>query len=156
MIRHRFVSLLGCCSLALLAGCASVHVPTTVETPGMPNPEQALQQSIQRVDAEMGELGEMNPTAGLATPPVVPAELERTVSFSFNGPIDRAITKLAAAIGYTAYVTAPVNAQPLNIGVNVSDVTYYDLFWTIGDQAGTRATVEVDPVHHQVQVIHHV
>ena len=156
MVFQRLLTFASCCVLVLLAGCASVHVPTTVETPGMPNPEQALRQSMQRVDAEMAELGQMNPGAPQFASPVVPAELERIVSFSFKGPIDKAITELAAAVGYTAYVTAPANAQPVQIGVNVSDVTYYDLFRMIGDQAGTRATVAVDPLHHQVQVIHHV
>jgi defect in organelle trafficking protein DotD len=156
MIRHRLVPIGGCFALTLLAGCAAIHVPTTVETPGMPNPERALQQSIGRVDSEMAELGQMNPMASQALAPVVPAELQRVVSFSYSGPIDRAITKLAAAVGYTAYVTAPVNAQPLDVGVDISNITYYDLFRTIGDEAGTHATVVVDPLHHQVQVIHHV
>lgn len=156
MVFQRLLTFAGSCVLALLAGCASVRVPTTVATPGMPNPEQALRQSMQRVDAEMTELGRMTPDAPRFANPVVPAELERIVSFAFKGPIDKAITELAAAVGYTAYVTAPANAQPVQIGVNVSDVTYYDLFKMIGDQAGTRATVAVDPLHHQVRVIHHV
>ena len=43
----------------LFGGCAApvYPVPTTVVTPGMPNPEVALQQSMQHVDAEMAELG---------------------------------------------------------------------------------------------------
>ena len=47
-----------------LSGCASVTpVPTTVDMPGMPNPEAALQQSINHVDAEMAELGQIRPSA---------------------------------------------------------------------------------------------
>ena len=79
----------------LLAGCATVvPVPTTVEMPGMPNPEAALQQSIHHVDAEMAELGEMSPTMTRVAEPIVPEDLQRTVSFSWNGPLDAGVAKL--------------------------------------------------------------
>src|ERR1700722_10209638 len=56
MTRPRLVAALA--AGALLSGCASVTpVPTTVDMPGMPNPEAALHQSIHHVDAEMAELG---------------------------------------------------------------------------------------------------
>src|SRR5271155_1546584 len=48
-------------SALLAAGCAGVNpVPTTVAVPGMPNPEEALRQSMQHVDAEMAELGHLS------------------------------------------------------------------------------------------------
>jgi defect-in-organelle-trafficking protein DotD len=98
----------------LLAGCATVvPVPTTVEMPGMPNPEAALQQSIHHVDAEMAELGEMSPTMTRVAEPIVPEELQRTVSFSWNGPLDAGVAKLAASIGYTFYTSGPATQKPL-------------------------------------------
>ncbi|MDE1905058.1 MAG: DotD/TraH family lipoprotein [Rhodospirillales bacterium] len=142
---------------ALLAGCAApVHpVPTTVEAAGMPNPELALQKSITDVDSEMAELGEMNPTV---TPPpqqaVLPDPLQKTVSFTWNGPLDGAVSKLAQSVGYTFYVTAPQNAQPLNVSISASE-TAYQVFQQLGADAGAKATVQVDPLHHQVEVIHH-
>ena len=73
--------------LGLLAGCATVQpVPTTVVTPGMPNPEVALRQSMQHVDAEMAELGQLTPTAAAPSTPVMPEDLQRIVSFKWNGP----------------------------------------------------------------------
>ena len=62
MKMHDVAVLLG---TALLAGCAaSVQpVPTTVATPGMPNPEMALQKSMSDVNAEMAELGLLTPAA---------------------------------------------------------------------------------------------
>ena len=142
----------------LLGGCAaSVYpVPTTVVTPGMPNPEVALQQSMQHVDAEMAELGQYEPARVVSAAPVVPEDLQRIVSFQWSGPLDQGVAKLAQSVGYTFYTTAPPNAQPLVVSVEVAGVPAYQVFQTLGEEAGTRATVEVDPLHHQIQVIHHV
>ena len=143
---------------ALLAGCAaSVHpVPITVATAGMPNPEEALRQSIQHVDAEMAQLGQLTPAPITTATPVMPEDLQRTVTFSWTGPLDKGVAKLAQAVGYTFYVTAPPSAQPLDVTVQLVNVPAYEVFRAFGEEAGTRAAVELDPLHHQVQVIHHV
>jgi defect-in-organelle-trafficking protein DotD len=142
----------------LLGGCgASVHpVPTTVVTAGMPNPEEALRQSMQHVDAEMAELGQYAPTPVVSSMSVVPEDLQRVVSFKWSGPLDRGVAKLAQSVGYTFYVTAPPEAQPLLVSVEIDNAPAYEVFRALGEEAGTRATVEVDPLHHQVEVIHHV
>jgi defect-in-organelle-trafficking protein DotD len=129
-------------SLVLLNGCAgTIPVPTTVETPGMPNPESALRNSMQHVDAEMAELGTMRVAPvqeDARTAPVLPEDLQ-----------------LAQSIGYTFYVTAPPGAPNIQVSIEVHGVPAFEAFKALGDAAGTRATVEVDPLHHQVQVIHH-
>jgi hypothetical protein len=38
----------------------------------------------------------------------------------------------------------------------MSSVPVYRVFEALGTEAGTHATVEVDPLRHQVMVIHHV
>jgi defect-in-organelle-trafficking protein DotD len=142
---------------ALLSGCASVTpVPTTVEMAGMPNPEAALQQSISHVDAEMAELGQLTSSATRVDQPPVPEDLRRTVTFTWNGPLDEGVAKLAASIGYTFYTTGPASQQPLNVAIQISSVPVYQVFQALGEEAGAQATVQVDPQHHQVQVIHHV
>ncbi len=139
----------------LLAGCAAVHpVPTSVATAGMPNPEAALQWSMQRVDAEMAELGRIGPGTVTANP-VLPAPLERIVSFRWNGPVDNAVAILAQSIGYTFYVTRPPQAKPIIVAVSMSSVPAWQVFKALGDRAGKQATVEVDPLHHAVLVIDH-
>lgn len=143
---------------AVLAGCAAPvqPVPTTVAVPGMPNPELALQQSMNDVNAEMSELGQLTPAPTTpATAPVLPAPLQRIVSFTYSGPLDKAVAQLSQSVGYTFYVTAPPNAQPVNVAITISSVSAYQVFQALGEEAGTRATVEVDPLHHQVEVIHH-
>ena len=141
----------------LLAGCATVHpVPTAVATVGMPNPEEALRQSMQHVDAEMAELDQLTPAVTSASQPVLPEDLQRIVSFRWDGPLDQGVAELAQSIGYTFYTTAPPNARPLLVALEVSSVPAYQVFQALGAEAGTHATVLVDPLHHQVQVIHHV
>ena len=140
----------------VLSGCASVTpVPTTVEMPGMPNPEAALQQSINHVNAEMGELGQYTPSAAQVDQPVISDDLRRTVTFAWNGPLDAGVAKLAASIGYTFYTTGPASQQPLNVTIQISSVPVYQVFQALGEEAGAQATVQLDPQHHQVQVIHH-
>ena len=147
----------GLFAAVLLTGCETVHpVPTTVVTPGMPNPEEALRQSMQHVDAEMAELGQLSPSVGRPDTPVVPEDLQRIVSFQWSGPLDQAVAKLAQSVGYTFYTTAPPNAQPINVTIQIASLPAFQVFRALGEEAGTRATVQVDPLHHQVQVIHHV
>jgi defect-in-organelle-trafficking protein DotD len=142
----------------LLASCAqTIPVPTTVVTAGMPNPEEALRQSMQRVDAEMAELGmmrtELGHTASSAAP--IPDDLQRLVSFTWRGSLDKGVAKLAQSVGYTFYTTAPPDAPPIGVAVQIQDAPAFEAFKAFGDEAGTRATVEVDFLHHQIQVIHH-
>ena len=143
----------------LLAGCARVYpVPTDVAVPGMPNPETALRQSMSNVGAEMAELGKLSPT-GVASAeraaPVVPEDLQRVVSFQWNGPLDQGVARLAQSIGYTFTLTTPPGVQPLPVSINVSSVPVYQVFRTLGEQAGGKATVQVDALRHQVDVIYH-
>lgn len=143
----------------LVAGCAApVHpVPTTVVTSGMPNPEEAMLSSMQHVNAEMAELGQLTPTpVTTSAGQVIPEDLQRIVSFSWNGPLDQAVAKVALSIGYTFYTTAPPDAKPVTIAIQLNSVPAYQVFQALGEEAGALATVEVDPLHHQVQVIHHV
>jgi defect-in-organelle-trafficking protein DotD len=142
----------------LLGGCgAHVNpVPTTVVTAGMPNPEEALRQSIRHVDAEMAQLGQLTPSQVTTPVPIIPEDLQRLVTFKWSGPLDQGVAKLAQSVGYTFFVTAPPGARQLRVAVELTNVPAYEVFKALGEEAGTRAGVELDPLHHQVQVIHHV
>ena len=150
-------AVIGVSTALLLGGCAAsvTPVPTNVDVPGMPNPEQALRQSIEQVDAQMASLGRIAPSRATLAP-VVPAELHRVVSFTWAGSLDKGVAKLAQSIGYTFYATASPNAQPIDVAVQAQSEPAIQVFKSLGDAAGNRATVEVDTLHHQVQVIHHV
>lgn len=140
-----------------LAACAAPVQPvaTTVATPGMPNPEIALQTTMQNVHSEIAELNGIPPPAPPPAPtPVVPADLNRVVSFAWNGSLDQAVAKLALSIGYTYYVSAPQNAVPMDVSISVNSLPVYDIFQMLGNDAGSRATVEVDPLNHQVELVY--
>ena len=143
--------------LGLLAGCASTNVPADVATTGMPNAELALHRTLDQVNADMTQIGGMQPAAYVtsALAPVVPAELEKPVQFVWSGPLDAGVKKLANSIGYTVAVSGPQDPQPLNVAVNVNGQVL-GAFQALGKQAGAIATVEVDPLHHRVQIVHHV
>ena len=82
----------GVLAVCLLAGCeAEPYVPPTVDVPGMPNAEAALQASLAHVSAQMAELGGMVPSVAAQVPgpppaPVLPAELDAKGPF----PVQRA------------------------------------------------------------------
>ena len=141
---------------ALLAGCARVYpVPTDVAVPGMSNPELALRQSMNTVAAEMAELGHIGPGRTQEAEPVAPEDLQHVVSFQWNGPLDQGVAKLAQSVGYTFTLTVPAGVQPLTVSINASSQPAYEVFRSLGEQAGNKATVQVDILHHQVEVIYH-
>lgn len=151
------IRLAGFAALALLAGCATPNIGTDVETTGMPNAEVALRRAIDQANGQMSHLRRLQrgPT-DFATNPVMPSELQRVVSFTWTGPLDAGVQKLADSIGYQVAVTAPANSQPLPVTVTLSSTTIVSVFAALGDQAGTRATVQVDPLHRRIEVAHHV
>ena len=158
MITHATKMMPALLALGLLAGCATTSVPTDVAATGMPNAELALRRTLDQVSSEMTQIGGMQPigtAAAAQATPVVPEELQKPVQFVWNGPLDAGVQKLAATIGYTVSVVAPQNPQPIPVAVNVSGQVL-GAFQALGAQAGASATVEVDPLHHQVQVVHHV
>jgi defect-in-organelle-trafficking protein DotD len=147
----------GLAAAAFLAGCANVTpVPTDVATTGMANSELALQNSMTSVQLAMAELTGMGEAPTVVKPPIVPDPLNKPINFSWNGPVDQGVKKLADSIGYSMIVSAPKKALPLSVDVDVANVTTLDAFQAIGNAAGTSATVLVDPQHHTVEVEHHV
>ena len=108
-------------SALLAAGCAGVNpVPTTVAVPGMPNPEEALRQSMQHVDAEMAELGRLSPTVARQVQAGNDRGFAARRNVEWNGPLDQAVAKLSASIGYTFYTTAPANAEALEVSIRMA------------------------------------
>ena len=145
-------------ALGLLTGCAPTVVPPDVSMTGMPNAELSLRRTLDQVNGEMTQIGGMRPAsyaAVTAAAPVLPGELQKPVQFVWTGPLDAGVRKLATSIGYTVVVSAPDNAQLISVAINI-DGQVIGAFRALGDQAGTTATVQVDPQHRQVQVIHHV
>lgn len=164
--------------LTLGLGACATPIPTYVDVPGMANPELALRESFASVDAETAKLGSLylkdplppSPVSKSAETParpakslsplqrtgVVPGELQRVVQFQFNGSLDDGVTQLGKIIGYDVAIQAPPNAEPQPIVVEAVEAPVVDYLRSIGKAVGDRATVQIDPQHHQIQVIHHV
>ena len=107
----------------ILAGCATQPRLAEVETPGMVNPEAALQRSVARVAAAMAQLGRM----GTATRPyaggaVVPPELQRQVSLTWSGSIDQAAKAPADQVGYRFVSTGPTS-PPVAVAIDGKNST---------------------------------
>ena len=150
--------------LLALAACATPNVGTDVLTTGMPNPEVALRDSMRLVDGEMTSLGTLGARAALPvriSEPIVPGELQKTVTFAYSGSLDDGARRLANEVGYRLAITpapptAPGQVAPGPVTVNVSTgfVTAYAALKALGDAAGSRAIVRVDPQRHLVEVIY--
>jgi defect in organelle trafficking protein DotD len=141
--------------LLLLAcsACATEPVPATVASPGMPNAELALQRAIAQVDTDVGHLGMLRPEQYASTAGIVPAELQKPMTLQWTGPLDGAVRKVGKAVGYNVSVQSVPNARPLPVAVNQYGQAV-ELLRSLGEQAGATATVSVDPLHHQITVIH--
>ena len=138
----------------LVAGCSTPNVGTDVAMTGMPNAEVALRDSMRLVDAEMGKLGVMTPTPlGRGEGPVVPGELQKVVTFDWSGSLEEGVRKLAGNVGYTVAVSPPPSGQaPAQVAVATGAVPLIQAFQALGEAAGTRVMVTVDPARRQVDV----
>ena len=87
---------------------------------------------------------------------VVPEELQRPIGFAWNGSLDDGVRKIAAEVGYGVEVSGPPQMQLLAVAVPTVATTLIGALTALGDQAGTAATVRVDPVNRRIEVIHHV
>jgi defect-in-organelle-trafficking protein DotD len=150
-------SMVGVLGIVLLAACVETPaIPPTVAVPGMPNAEEALRLSMAHVDAQMAKLGGITPPHVIAAEPVMPAELMRKVDFRFAGTLDKAVRQLARTLGYGVYIDAPPDGEYLTVSIAAEDSQIGDILRALGDQMGSRATVDVDAVHHAIRVTHHV
>jgi hypothetical protein len=66
------------------------------------------------------------------------------------------VRKVAAEVGYGVEVSGPPQMQLLAVAVPTVATTLIGALTALGDQAGTAATVRVDPVNRRIEVIHHV
>ena len=160
-VRRIATPVAACTALLAMSACATPNVGTNVLTTGMPNPEIALRDSMRLVDAEMTSLGTLGAAPVRTADPVVPDELQKTVTFAYSGPLDDGARKLATAVGYRLTITPPPPPAagvavlgPLNVNVSTGFVTAYAALKALGEAAGSRALLRVDPLRHLVEVIY--
>jgi hypothetical protein len=143
-------------ALALaLAGCGVTAIAPFVDTPGMPNAEVGLQESLTETAKEMRRIGAIEPGAAAAKPAVVAGELDRVVSMQWSGALDGAVKRLADTIGYRTVVIGAAPREGVNVAVDPAPRRVYDILRGLGDEAGGAATVRVDQQHQLLEVIYH-
>ncbi len=163
----------------LVVGCAGIpNIGTDVSMTGMPNTEVALRESMRLVDTEIGKLGRMAPPVPPLPPaphitvsppiapappplravayPVVPGELQKVIVFTWTGTLEAGVRQLADDIGYVTTIALPGPGQAsLPVSITTGPVPVIQALQALGDAAGTHATVRVDPVRRQVDVLYH-
>lgn len=141
-------------ALVVLTGCSTPRTPS-VETTGMPNAELALQTTIRQVDTDLTQIGAISTSQTAADPEnAMPDELRRPVDFVWRGTLDDGAQKIADTIGYRCVIVRDPGTPKLQISVNIAGAAI-DVLHNLGDRAGNTATIAVDPLHRQIQVIYH-
>lgn len=137
-----------------LTACSGHIKPGPIETIGMASPEVALQRSIASTTSDLRELGTVRaaPVVPVTDQSSTPDDINRRIWFVWNGPLNAGIRKLGKEIGYT--VTVFGKSHDLTVQTN-SVAPVLDILRSFGDQAGNAATVQVDPLHHQIAVVYH-
>jgi defect-in-organelle-trafficking protein DotD len=122
----------------------------------MPNPEVALQTSLDETSHELTRIGAIEPTrAAVAKPPIVAGELDRVVSLQWNGPLDGAVKRLAETIRYRTAISGNAPRGDVKVTVDPAPRRVYDILPALGDEVGAQATVQVDQQHQLIEVIYH-
>ena len=157
MIRNLRSSLVGPLIALMLSGCSTVvPIAADVDIPGMPNPEVALQKSLDETSHELTRIGAIEPMRAVAAkPPIVAGELDRVVSLQWNGPLDGAVKRLAETIRYRTAISGNAPEGDVNVTVDPAPRRVYDILQALGDEVGAQATVRVDQQHELIEVIYH-
>ena len=122
----------------------------------MPNPEVALQKSLDETSHELTRIGAIEPMRAVAAkPPIVAGELDRVVSLQWNGPLDGAVKRLAETIRYRTAISGNAPKGDVNVTVDPAPRRVYDILQALGDEVGAAATVRVDQQHQLIEVIYH-
>ena len=91
----------------------------------------------------------------------IPRDVQRSLSFSWSGPLDGATQSLATHLGYTAWTTMvsglPIPHPPpaIDVRINVNGASAADIVVLMNQQAEGRAVVVLDPEKHFIQVVYY-
>lgn len=94
------------------------------------------------------------------TPFSIPAELQRAVSFRWNGSLDGAAQALARQIGYSfasvSLLGGPLapDAPEIKVSLDMLNTSVTDLVQQLSVQGTGRAAVVLDPDRRELRVYH--
>ena len=81
---------------------------------------------------------------------VLPPEMGQPVSWYWDGPVDQAVRLLAKRLGYA--IAIPPNPHPPLIAIDQDDTTMGALLDEVAAAADGQAEIDVDVLHHVIEV----
>ena len=115
-----------------------------------------MAQAADRASVAMETLAavEQARSPGVAVAPIVdaPAELQRAITISWNGPVEPLIKKLAARAGYSFQSMGAAPPVPVVVSVDVENMPVIDVLRSTGLQLGVRADLRVDGANRMVEI----
>lgn len=142
--------------LLLLTACSTPKIPTTVQITGMPNPELALQKSMDHVNKDMSRIAELHPhTTSITLNADIPAELQKNIAFFFDGKLENAVDILANKSGYSISIEKPKKIKSFHITTRFPNITIFEALHSLGELVGNRADIEINNNSHLIRVIYH-
>ncbi len=92
------------------------------------------------------------PAASMSPVANVPAELRRTITVNWVGPIEPIAKTLADRAGYSFLMLGNEPAIPVVVSIDVENTRVIDVLRNIGLQLGMRGDVNVDAQSHMVEI----
>lgn len=138
----RIPTVAACTLLTGLAACS-----------GRPAPAAApIAQDMGHVLRDFDDIGAVR-FPMVRTGSVLPSELQRPMSWHWDGPVDQAVRILAARIGYAADTVGQPVAPVLHF--DIEHGTAASILDEMAAALETRASIAVDVPHHLIRVAWH-
>lgn len=144
----------------LLAAALPLLVASCAEPPPPPKPavdpvETALIETARKSADAVRALAE---TEISRTPPVrvaeqeVPAELRRSISVHWTGPIGPMVKSIATELNYDFAEIGKPPISSIVVDIKATDRPIYQILEDVGLQAGTRADVALNPQRRTIEI----
>lgn len=137
-------------AVIVLSACSSSERPASTAAPAPSLFDQELARTARETTAALQELAEIKktlhpPQSIDVDPNDVPAELERRIIISWEGPVIPLLNRVASEAGYTLLLRgAPNAAFPIEVFFRKRNATLNEILQDIHLQSGSRAAVEVN------------
>lgn len=140
---RRVIAHLSCCALAgNLVGCMTPPTP----------PAEPIAQDMGHVLRGLDTIGAMR-FPMVRDGSVLPAELQRPMSWTWRGPVDQAVKILAERIGYGTVVADKPDVPP--VAFSVDHGTAASILDEMASGLENRASITIDVPQHLIRVDWH-
>ncbi len=137
----------------VLTGQSGINAQAEVDPiyPMLLQSARRIEQSLALLaEAEQSEKGQRNPTRLRVVKTI--AGMEQVLSMPWQGPLEKAVSQLAAIAGFTVKFLGRPPAIPILVQIGQDAATVSDHLHNLGLQAGSRADLVVDPAQKLIEV----